>query len=139
MRHASVVAVLSAALLAGGCGGQGGFGSQTATTATVARTVCKTAWHCGARIAASDLALMRAAFPTVNAIYRNGESYYIYTSLPTTSYTAAVDVCNAFFAKVIGGPAASADGTVDITVLSEGGPTTSVKLVSVAAVSVGCM
>jgi hypothetical protein len=108
-------------------------------TATVARQVCNTAWHCGKPISASDLALMRGAFPTVNAIYRNGESYYIYTSLATTSHIAAIDVCNAFFAKVIGGPAATANGSSDITVLSKGGPTTSVKLASHAALSVGCL
>jgi hypothetical protein len=71
----------------------------------------------------------------VKAIYKSGNNYVIYTTIGTSDYSTAKDVCTSAFSDHF------ADGikTPAIVVLSEGGPTTAVQLASGAVEGTGCL
>jgi hypothetical protein len=122
-------------ILAGCGGGQKQAATTSENTSTGSNTAhCARAWHCGHPLTADDLPDAFLAWPQVKSIYKDGNSYAIYTRLSPSDYSTAVKICRSAFVDLFG------DGikTPVIVVLSEGGPADVVQLATGASEDSGC-
>ena len=117
-----------------GCGGSSSHKSSSHKPAVPKSHVCQAAWHCGHPFGTNKLLSTFDVWPEVRAVYRNGNSFVVYTSLSANSYGRAVDICDTVFEDLMGINVRSPD----IVVLSTGGPTDSVQLASGATPGTGC-
>ena len=134
----AVFAAIALVSMTTGCGGGAKHSQQQPSShpksaaSTVSRQVCQAAWHCGTLVVLDGL---HDAWPTVNAVYQNGNTYVVYTSLSVTSYQTASDVCVTAYESIYPPPASP----TDIEVMSGGGPAQTTLLATGFTFGTGCV
>ena len=86
----------------------------------------------------AQLAGIVKSWPQVDAVYRNGASFTVYTTLGPRDFGRGIDVCNTVVEDVVPEAAAIAAGNPYILVLSRGGPATSVELADGSTIGTSC-
>jgi hypothetical protein len=96
--------LVGAVLTTAACGGGMEPSAQPPQHKAPARKIhaCARAWHCGTPLNESDLPDAFFGWPEVQAIYRSGDSFVVYTSLPENSYGRAVGICRSVFEDLVG-------------------------------------